>query len=128
MRERETRADMGGELRAVVARAEQIDRRQRDVGRHGAHVAERMIVGEAALLEQQQLLKSVEEIVSRRIVLAAVATDVVGAFDPDRERTARPTAATTRTRIPTIARRRGQAVEGSGRMKSSVPKTVLSWL
>ena len=47
MREREAGADLRRELGAVVARSEQEDRRQRHVGRHRAHVAERMIIRKA---------------------------------------------------------------------------------
>ena len=69
MREREAGADMGRELRAVAARAEQENRRQYDVGWHRLHAAERMAFRKCALLEGQQFLKAIEEIIGLRIVL-----------------------------------------------------------
>ncbi len=70
MREGKPGADHGGELRAVAARAEQPDRRQRDVLRHGAHVAERMAFRKGVALEQQQLLEALQEIVVVAGILA----------------------------------------------------------
>ena len=63
MREGETSADHRGKLRAIAARAEQPDRRQRHVLRHGAHGAERVAFGEPAALEQDQLLKPLQKVV-----------------------------------------------------------------
>ena len=71
MRERKAGADMGRKLRAVAARAEKIERRQRHVRRHGVHLAKRMALRKQPPLERQQLLEAVEEIVAGRIVLAA---------------------------------------------------------
>ena len=73
MGEGETHADGGGELGAVAARSEQPDRRQRDVGRHGVHVAERMAFGKTATLEQQQFLEALEKIVALARVLPGAA-------------------------------------------------------
>ena len=82
MRKGETHADRGGELGAVAARSEQPDRRQRDVGRHGMDVAERMAFGKAVALEQQQFLKALEKVVAFARVLPAaqrVGGDLIGA-------------------------------------------------
>ena len=71
MREGESGADMGGKLRAVARRAEQIERRQRHVRRHGVDLAKRMALRKQPPLERQQLLEAVEKIVAGRIVLPA---------------------------------------------------------
>ena len=63
MREGKAGADRGGKLGAVAARAEQMDRRQRDVRRHRPHVAERVALRKSARLDQHQLLEALEEIV-----------------------------------------------------------------
>ena len=54
---------MAGKLRAVVGRAEQIDRRQRHVRRHRAHIVKRMAGREGARFQQHQLVEALEEIV-----------------------------------------------------------------
>ncbi len=75
-------ADHGGELRAVSARSEQPDRRQRHVLGHRAYRAERMAFGEAAVLEQHQLLEALQEVVVAASVLASpqrVGGDGIGA-------------------------------------------------
>ena len=82
MREGEAHADRGGKLRAVAAGTKQPDRRQRDVGRHRADVAERMAFGKAAALEQQQFLEALEEVVALARILPAaqrIGRDLVGA-------------------------------------------------
>ncbi len=70
MGEGERRADHRRKLGAVAARSEEINRRQRHVRRHRAHVAERMTFRIAVLLDQQQLLKAFEEIVIVANILA----------------------------------------------------------
>ena len=82
MRKRKADADLCGKLGAIARRAEQIERRQRDVLRHRADLAERVRVGKAALFEQQQFLKAFEEVVVLADVLAAAQRergDLVGA-------------------------------------------------
>ena len=74
MSEREAHADGGGKFGAVAARTEQPDRRQRHIGRHRAHVAERMAFRKAAALQQQQFLEAFEKIVARRAHPAGRAT------------------------------------------------------
>ncbi len=71
MREREPGADHAGKLCAVAARAEQPDRRQRTVGRHRMHVAERMTLRKGVALEQDQFLKALQEIVVGALLLPA---------------------------------------------------------
>ncbi len=75
MREGIARADLGCELRRIIARAEQEDRRQRDVVRHRMHVAERMVCRKTVILEQQQFLEAVEKIVVVGDVLPAPQRD-----------------------------------------------------
>ena len=70
MSEREARADRRGKRGAVVARAEQPDRRQLHVGRHGAHLTKRMTGRKLAALPQHQFLKALEEVVFGPHVLA----------------------------------------------------------
>ena len=82
MREGEAHADGGGKLGAVSARAQQPDRRQRDVGGHGVHVAERMVVRKTAALEQQQFLEAFEKVVALPRVLTGaqrIGRDRIGA-------------------------------------------------
>src|SRR5262245_52698218 len=63
MRERKAGADHGCQLRAVAARSQQPDRRQRDVLRHGSHGTERMPLRKSVALEQDELLEALKEIV-----------------------------------------------------------------
>ena len=65
------RADLAGKLRRIIGRAEQIDRRQRHVRRHGAHIVERMAGGEPARLQQHQFVEALEEVVLFADALAA---------------------------------------------------------
>src|SRR5262252_7548974 len=69
--ERVSGADHGGELRAVAARAEQPDRRQLDLLRHGADRAERMAFWKSAAVEQDELLEPLQEIVVTAAILPA---------------------------------------------------------
>ena len=55
VREREAEAELCGELRAEIARAEQPDRGHTHVGGHGVHMAERMILGEIVGEKTEQL-------------------------------------------------------------------------
>ena len=50
-------------LRAVVARAQEPDRRQRDITRHRVHSAERVIVRKSAPLQQDEFLEAFQKIV-----------------------------------------------------------------
>ena len=68
MRERKTHPDLGGELRTVVAGAEQPDRRQRRIVGHRHHIVVGMAGRETAGLPQDQFLQPLEKIVA----LAAV--------------------------------------------------------
>ena len=70
MREGKAGADHSGKLGAVAARAEQPDRRQRNILRHRVDFVERMAFGKLAVLEQQQFLEAFEEIVAAGILLA----------------------------------------------------------
>ena len=82
MGEGEAHADRGGELGAVAARAEEPDRRQRDIGRHRVHVAERMAFRKSAALEQQQFLEAFEEVVALARILPGaqrIGRDRIGA-------------------------------------------------
>src|SRR6185437_11649550 len=63
MSEGERRADLRRQLRAVVGRTKQVDRRQRHVGRHRAYLVKRMALGETACLEQHQFLETLKEVV-----------------------------------------------------------------
>ena len=73
MRERKSHPHHGGEQRAVAARAEEPDRRQRDVLRHRIDTGEGMPLRKSALLEQDELLEALQEIVPEivGIVLSA---------------------------------------------------------
>ena len=57
------------ELGAVAARAEQPNRRQCDVARDCAQIAERMTLREAAMLKQQQFLKAFKKFIAGARVL-----------------------------------------------------------
>src|SRR5713101_5684049 len=70
MGECKARPNGGGELRAVIARAQQPDRRQLDIGRHRLDAAERMALGIAPGFQQQQLLEPLQKIVIRTPLLA----------------------------------------------------------
>ena len=64
MREGKAHADLGGEFRAVVAGAEQPDRRQRRVVGHRHHIVVGMAGREIAGLPQRQFVQPLEEIVA----------------------------------------------------------------
>src|SRR5271156_3102422 len=71
VRESETHAGGSSKFGAVAARAEQPDRRQRDIRRHGMYVAERMAFGKAAAFQQNQFLEAFEKFVAFARVLPA---------------------------------------------------------
>jgi len=68
MRKRKTHADLRGKLRAVVAGAEQPDRRQRRVVGHRHHIVEGMVRRKIAGLPQDQFMQPLEKV----IALAAI--------------------------------------------------------
>ncbi len=65
-REGEADANCGGDLRAVVARTEQPDRRQRDIDRHGPHRPEGVIRRELVGGEGEQFPQLGGEVVRRQ--------------------------------------------------------------
>ena len=64
MRERKAHADLRRQVGAIVARAQQEDRRQRRVGRHRHDMVERMPFREIARLPQHQFHQPLEKIVA----------------------------------------------------------------
>ena len=71
VREGEAHADPTCELGAVIARPEQIKRRQVDVGGHRHDIAERMVCRPGAGFPQHEFLQSLEEVVAFAPVLPA---------------------------------------------------------
>ena len=69
--EGEAQPDAARQLRAVVARAQEPDRRHRDILRHHADRAERMALRKPARLPAQELLEPLQEIVVRAHLLAS---------------------------------------------------------
>jgi len=65
-REGEPHADRAGELRAVVTRAEEEERRKRRVIRHGADGAERVTGRKFPAAERDEVVELLEEIVGRQ--------------------------------------------------------------
>src|ERR1700733_1710965 len=56
-------AHLGGEVRAVGARAEEVERRQRPVVGHGANVAEGIIGGKCSAAPGDELAELLEEVI-----------------------------------------------------------------
>ena len=71
VREGKCRADVTCKLRAVVRRAQQIDRRQRHIRRHRAHVVKRVASRKGARFQQHQFVEAIEKIVFVADALAA---------------------------------------------------------